>query len=58
VGPAASREEAEQLFRYPGTPTFIAFDRHGRVVHTIPGYPIRPELARLFAVMVRETDEP
>ena len=58
VGPAGTREEAEQLFRYPGTPTFIAFDRRGRVVHTIPGYPIRPELARLFAVMVRETDTP
>ncbi|MCZ8204822.1 hypothetical protein [Gemmatimonas sp.] len=58
VGPAGSREEAERLFRYPGTPTFIAFDRNGRVVHTIPGYPIRPELARLFAVMVRETELP
>jgi thioredoxin-related protein len=58
VGPAGSREEAERLFRYPGTPTFIAFDRNGRVVHTIPGYPIEPELARLFAVMVREADVP
>jgi ankyrin repeat protein len=43
---------------FDGTPTFIAFDRNGRVVHTIPGYPIQPELARLFAVMVRETDVP
>jgi thioredoxin-related protein len=58
VGPARSREDAERLFKYPGTPTFIAFDRNGRVVHTIPGYPIQPELARLFAVMVRETDVP
>jgi thioredoxin-related protein len=58
VGPAGPRDEAERLFRYPGTPTFIAFDRTGRVVHTIPGYPIEPELARLFAVMVRETEVP
>lgn len=58
VGPAGTREEAERLFTYPGTPTFIAFDRQGRVVHTIPGYPVQPELARLFAVMVRETDVP
>ena len=58
VGPAGSREAAEKLFKYPGTPTFLAFDRTGRIVHTIPGYPIRPELARLFAVMVRETDVP
>lgn len=58
VGPAGSREEAERLFDFPGTPTFIAFDRHGRVVHTIPGYPVRPELERLFSVMVREREVP
>lgn len=58
VGPAGTREDAERLFKYPGTPTFIAFDRNGRIVHTIPGYPIQPELARLFAVMVRDADVP
>ena len=58
VGPAGTREDAERLFKYPGTPTFITFDRNGLVVHTIPGYPIGTELARLFAVMVRETDVP
>ena len=58
VGPAGSREQALLLFRYPGTPTFVAVDKNGRVVHTIPGYPIRPELLRLFTVMVGDSDTP
>jgi thioredoxin-related protein len=58
LGPAGSREQALLLFRYPGTPTFVALDKNGRVVHTIPGYPIRPELLRLFSVMVGDSETP
>lgn len=58
VGPATTRDEAERLFSYPGTPTFIAFDKSGKIVHTIPGYPIRPELERLFSVMAGESEVP
>lgn len=58
LGPAGSKEQALLLFRYPGTPTFVAVDRNGRVVHTIPGYPVQPELLRLFNVMVGDSDTP
>lgn len=58
VGPANDRERESLLMRYRGTPTFIAVDGTGRVVHTIPGYPIRPELLRLFSVMAGDTDTP
>lgn len=52
VGPATSAEEVLLTFRYPGTPTLIEVDRNGRVVYTIPGYPIREELRRLWTIMV------
>jgi hypothetical protein len=52
VGPATSAEEVLLTFRYPGTPTLIEVDRNGRVVYTIPGYPIRDELRKLWSIMV------
>jgi hypothetical protein len=58
VGPASSSEEVLLTFRYPGTPTLIAVDRNGRIVRTIPGYPIRDELKRLWAVMVGDATAP
>jgi thioredoxin-related protein len=58
VGPASDQARESLLIRYRGTPTFIAIDGKGRVVHTIPGYPIRPELLRLFGVMAGDTDTP
>lgn len=56
VGPAGSREDADKLFRNPGTPTFLEFDRSGRLVYTLPGYPIGTELERLFAIMSRKSE--
>lgn len=58
VGPVNNREETLLSLRFAGTPVFIAVDDKGRVVHTIPGYPIRPELERMFAVMVGDADVP
>lgn len=58
VGPVGSADEATHTFQYPGTPTFVAVDRHGRVVRTMPGYPVRPELVRWFSVMVGDADVP
>lgn len=58
VGPATSEEETKLSLRVSGTPTFLAVDRNGRVVRTIPGYPIRPELEHLFRVMTGESDTP
>jgi hypothetical protein len=52
VGPAGSADKVLVTFRYPGTPTFIALDRAGKVVATMPGYPIRPVMEQWFAVMV------
>jgi hypothetical protein len=58
VGPASSAEEVLLTFRYPGTPTLIAVDRNGRVVRTIPGYPIGEELRHLWTVMVGDNTAP
>ncbi len=58
VGPASSSGKVFLTFRYPGTPTFVAVDRNGRVVRTMPGYPGRQELQRWFAVMVGEQETP
>jgi len=58
VGPAGSSDQVLLTFRYPGTPTFVAIDRNGRVVKTMPGYPIREEMRHWFAVMVGDQDTP
>lgn len=58
LGPADGADQVQLTFRYPGTPTFLAVDRRGRVVRTLPGYPIREELRHWFAVMVGERDTP
>lgn len=58
VGPATGNDEVLLTFRFPGTPTLIAVDRNGRVVRVIPGYPIRDELQRLWAVMAGESTAP
>lgn len=58
LGPAGSADQVQLTFRYPGTPTFLAVDRQGRVVRTLPGYPIREEMRHWFAVMVGDADSP
>lgn len=58
IGPAGSRDQVLLTFRYPGTPTFVAIDRDGRVAATIPGYLTRDVLTRWFAVMVGDQDVP
>ena len=58
VGPAGSADQVLLTFRYPGTPTFVAIDRNGRVVRTMPGYPSRAELRRWYAVMAGDQETP
>lgn len=58
VGPAGGNETVMLTFRYPGTPTFVAIDRNGRVVRTMPGYPIREEMKHWYAVMVGDQETP
>lgn len=58
LGPSGSRDQVLLTFRYPGTPTFVAIDSSGRVVATIPGYPMREVLKSWYAVMVGDTDVP
>ncbi len=58
IGPAGSSDQVLLTFRYPGTPTFVAIDRNGRVVQTMPGYPIRQVLEHWYAVMVGDADTP
>ena len=58
LGHAAGADQVQLTFRYPGTPTFLAIDRRGRVVRTLPGYPIREELRHWFAVMAGDQDTP
>ena len=58
IGPASGADQQRLAARYPGTPTFVAIDRNGRVVRTLPGYPIAEELMHWFAVMVGDQDVP
>ena len=58
IGPAGESDQVLLTFRYPGTPTFVAIDRNGRVARTMPGYPIREEMQHWFAVMVGDSDVP
>lgn len=58
IGPASSNDEVLLTFRYPGTPTFIAIDRNGRVVATMPGYPMLEVMKSWHAVMVGDQDVP
>ncbi|MDQ8173810.1 MAG: hypothetical protein P3B76_14105 [Gemmatimonadota bacterium] len=57
-GPASDADRQRITARFPGTPTFVAIDRRGRVVRTLPGYPIPDELRHWYAVMVGEQDVP
>ncbi|HEY0932028.1 MAG TPA: TlpA disulfide reductase family protein [Gemmatimonas sp.] len=58
VGPVGTSEQLLKSFRNTGTPTFIAVDRNGRVVRTMPGYPIIEEMKHWHAVMLGETEVP
>ncbi len=58
IGPSGSADQVLLTFRYPGTPTFVAIDRNGRVVQTLPGYPIRQVMEHWYAVMVGDADTP
>ena len=58
IGPSGSSDQVLLTFRYPGTPTFVAIDRNGRVVATMPGYPMREVLKTWYAVMVGDSDVP
>lgn len=58
IGPAGSTDQVLLTFRYPGTPTFVAIDREGRVVATMPGYPMREVMKTWYAVMVGDADTP
>jgi hypothetical protein len=57
-GPATDTDRQRITARFGGTPTFVAIDRRGRVVRTLPGYPIPDELRHWYAVMVGEQDIP
>lgn len=58
IGPASNSDLTRITARYPGTPTFVAIDRNGRVVRTLPGYPIPDEMKHWYAVMVGDQDVP
>ena len=58
IGPSGGRDQVMLTFRYPGTPTFLAVDREGHVVATMPGYPMREVMKQWFAVMAGDRDTP
>lgn len=58
IGPVEGADQVQLTFRYPGTPTFLAVDRAGRVVQTMPGYPMGDVLKRWYNVMVGDADVP
>jgi hypothetical protein len=58
LGPNDGTDEVFLTFRYPGTPTFLAVDRSGRVSQTSPGYLEPARLRKWFSVMVGDADSP
>lgn len=58
VGPVDAAEQERLTARFRGTPTFIAVDRNGRLLQTMPGYPIYEEMKRWHAVMAGTSDAP
>lgn len=58
IGPESDAERERLTARFRGTPTFIAIDRNGRVVRTMPGYPIYEEMKRWYAVMAGDSGAP
>ncbi|MBL0171371.1 MAG: hypothetical protein IPP90_11670 [Gemmatimonadaceae bacterium] len=58
IGPIGGNDQVLMTFRFRGTPTFVAIDRNGRVVATMPGYPMREVLKTWYAVMVGDSDLP
>src|SRR5690606_16868317 len=58
LGPAGDADQVLLMFRYPGTPTFVAIDANGKIARTMPGYPIREEMKHWVAVMTGDQDVP
>lgn len=58
VGPVGSAADLQASLRQAGTPVFIAVDATGRVLATMPGYPIYEEMKRWVAVMSGAADSP
>lgn len=58
IGPADGNGQTALTFRVQGTPTFLAVDRRGRVVRTLPGYPIADEMRHWVAVMLGDSKVP
>lgn len=58
IGPNGSNNQVLLTFRYRGTPTFVAIDSNGRVVATMPGYPMREVMKQWYAVMVGDSEVP
>lgn len=58
IGPADDQAQVQMTFRYPGTPTFLAVDRRGRIAYTMPGYPMREVMRTWVAVMTGDAPAP
>ena len=58
IGPVGSNDQVLLTFRFRGTPTFVAIDKNGRVVATMPGYPMREVLKSWYAVMAGDREVP
>ncbi len=58
IGPLGLNDQVLLTLRFRGTPTFVAVDRDGRVVASMPGYPMREVMKTWYAVMVGDQDVP
>ena len=58
IGPMPTDDRVLATLRFRGTPTFVAVDRNGRVVATMPGYPMREVMKTWYAVMAGDADVP
>jgi hypothetical protein len=58
IGPLTRGDRVLSTLQFRGTPTFVAIDRNGRVVATMPGYPMREVMKTWYAVMAGDADVP
>lgn len=58
IGPLARGDRVLSTLQFRGTPTFVAIDRNGRAVATMPGYPMREVMKTWYAVMAGDADVP
>ncbi len=51
---SAEARAALQKYRVRATPTFVLFDRHGKIVQNISGWPGEDQVAKAFDALIAQ----